>query len=257
MIADVVTPDQPAVVALQTPPVPLPVPDAVVFADQRQRPVAGRRSPRRRVVSARSRTAAGTSARRPSGVEDVQAGGIGGSFSADVRRRFDVVGFDPRGVGRSHLIRCRPTTLQPSDVLPTTAEQFRRLRELNRAYGDGCRKLSGPLVGFVDNKSVVRDMDAIRAALGERELTYYGNSYGTLMGQRYAQMFPHRVRAMMLDSTMDHSQATTWMTYDGCGHGVYSMDSGCVTAATERYLIGLRTPARGAHCPAIEPPTDR
>src|SRR6185312_6326550 len=59
-------------------------------------------------------------------------------------------------------------------------------------------------------ESVARDMDVIRAALGDRKLTYYGVSYGTLMGQQYAELFPDKVRALVLDSNMDHSQYTAW-----------------------------------------------
>ncbi|WP_434739478.1 alpha/beta hydrolase [Micromonospora sp. SH-82] len=145
-----------------------------------------------------------------SGVADVKAGGIGGSFDDDVRRRFDVVGFDPRGVGDSHPIRCRMSTGPDPELFPTTAEHFDDLREWTRAYGESCRELSGPHVDFLDSRSVARDMDAIRAALGDEKLTFYGNSYATLTGQQYARLFPDRVRAMVLDSTMDHSQATTW-----------------------------------------------
>ncbi len=142
------------------------------------------------------------------GAGDVRSGGMAGQLPAEVRRRFDIVGFDPRGVGRSHQIRCRPLTLGPDAAFPTTTRQFRRLRETMRAYGEGCRKVSGPLFDFVDSASVARDMDAIRDALGESTVSYYGNSYGTLLGQQYARLFPERVRAMVLDSNMDHSQAT-------------------------------------------------
>jgi pimeloyl-ACP methyl ester carboxylesterase len=145
-----------------------------------------------------------------SGVDHVK-GELDRDLPAEVLRRFDIIGFDPRGVGGSHSVRCQPPSLtSPADVLPATAEQFRRLREGNRADGESCRTLTGPLFDFLDNKSVVRDIDAIRAALGEPKLTFYGISYGTLMGQQYAQLFPQRVRAMVLDSNIDHSQATTW-----------------------------------------------
>ena len=152
----------------------------------------------------------------------IDPGGPGGSgvdvakggepfFSPEVHRRFDLVGFDPRGVGGSHPVLCdADLAFTPTEPVPSTAEQIRQTAEHNRALGESCRTLTGPLFDFLDNKSVVRDMDAIRAALGERKLTYYGISYGTLMGQQYAQMFPHSVRALVLDSNMDHSQATTW-----------------------------------------------
>ncbi|MEV5413199.1 alpha/beta hydrolase [Thermopolyspora sp. NPDC052614] len=145
-----------------------------------------------------------------SGFNDVRAGGMAKQFPAEVRRRFDIIGFDPRGVGRSHQIRCRPLTLRPEDVFPVTTRQFRRLGETMRAHGESCRQVSGPLFDFVDSASVARDMDAIREGLGEDTLNFYGNSYGTLLGQQYARLFPERVRAMVLDSTMDHSRATTW-----------------------------------------------
>ncbi|QOC90683.1 alpha/beta hydrolase [Micromonospora craniellae] len=145
-----------------------------------------------------------------SGLQDAILGGIGGSFSDEVRRRFDVVGFDPRGVGGSDPIRCQVPEGPEPELFPTTAEEFDGLRAWTRAYGESCREHSGPHVDFLDSRTVARDMDAIRAALGEKKLTFYGNSYATMMGQQYATLFPQRVRAMVLDSTMDHSAATTW-----------------------------------------------
>ncbi|KOG20216.1 alpha/beta fold hydrolase, partial [Streptomyces viridochromogenes] len=82
---------------------------------------------------------------------------------------------------------------------------FAALRAANRALGESCRDLTGPLADHMDTGSVVRDMDAIRAGLGEKRISYYGVSYGTAIGQQYAERYPHRVRAMTLDSNMDHS----------------------------------------------------
>ncbi len=139
-----------------------------------------------------------------SGVDYVLSGG--GPLSAALRARFDVVGFDPRGVGRSHPVTCaddlQPQFVHsglsgPSDFAAAVAENARFLAD--------CRARTGPLVDHVDTLSVVRDMDAIRSALGERSLTYYGGSYGTLMGEQYAERYPGRVRAMALDGVMDHS----------------------------------------------------
>ncbi|MEC3981610.1 alpha/beta hydrolase [Amycolatopsis sp. H20-H5] len=142
-----------------------------------------------------------------SGTKAVKAGW---TLSPEVTRRFDTVGFDPRGVGDSNPVQCGKAESDAQyPELPRNTEDFRRLTEHNRLLGESCARLTGPLAGFVDTKSVVRDMDAIRAALGERRLTYYGVSYGTLMGQQYAETFPGHVRAMALDSNMDHSVANT------------------------------------------------
>ncbi|AXG82292.1 alpha/beta fold hydrolase [Streptomyces paludis] len=135
------------------------------------------------------------------------ARGAATTFSPEITARFDLVGFDPRGIGRSTPVRCdgdlvnaRRALLQPQDEAGLAA-----LRQANRDVSDSCRELSGPLADHMDTASVVRDMDAIRAALGERRISYYGASYGTLIGQQYAERYPRRLRAMVLDSNMDHS----------------------------------------------------
>ena len=143
----------------------------------------------------------------------VVRGSIGESFSPEVRRRFDLVGLDPRGVGDSTQVLCDQTTtsgVTATDLLLATTAQFNRVRTASRELGQSCRKHSGPVFEALDSKSVARDLDAVRAALGDRKLTFYGISYGTLMGQEYAQLFPQRVRGLVLDSNMDHSRRTTW-----------------------------------------------
>nr|WTA65261.1 alpha/beta hydrolase [Micromonospora sp. NBC_00855] len=125
----------------------------------------------------------------------------------DVLRRFDIVGFDPRGTVRSEPVRCSSALLgrHPS-LTPANAAEFERLRTYNSQLRDDCRARSGPLFDHLDSVSVARDTDAIRAALGERQLSFYQWSYGTLIGQSYAELFPDRVRALVMDSVMDHSQ---------------------------------------------------
>jgi pimeloyl-ACP methyl ester carboxylesterase len=128
-------------------------------------------------------------------------------FSAEVYRRYDVVGFDPRGVGDSHPVLCSATAVPPRGDT-TTKEGFAERVSYNRAYRATCREHTGKLYDFVDTASVAQDMDAIRSALGEPKLNYYGISYGTLMGQQYAERFPQRVGRFVLDSNMDHSEPT-------------------------------------------------
>lgn len=117
-------------------------------------------------------------------------------FSDEITRRFDIVGFDPRRVGASHPVVCTTGLLaQMPDVLQVRSEaDFSALLDYNRRLREDCRARTGPLFDHVDTLSVVRDLDALRAALGEDKLTYYGVSYGTLIGQLYAERFPQRVR---------------------------------------------------------------
>jgi pimeloyl-ACP methyl ester carboxylesterase len=149
----------------------------------------------------------------PGGPGGAGAGEVkdGWSLSAEITKRFDTVGFDPRGVGGSTEIKCGLAELiADHPQVPRNQAEFGELARYNRNLGESCTRLTGPLAQHGDTKSVARDMDAIRAALGEPKLTYYGVSYGTLMGQQYAELFPDKVRALVLDSNMDHSQFTAW-----------------------------------------------
>jgi len=79
----------------------------------------------------------------------------------------------------------------------------------NRALWSGCEELTGDLWNHADMSSNVRDLDALRAALGEQQLTFQGSSYGTLLGEAYAERYPERTRAIVLESVVDHSSRTT------------------------------------------------
>lgn len=142
-----------------------------------------------------------------SGVDRVRNGFT--RFSADLHRRFDIVSFDPRGVGASNPVRCSSELLQrqPSPVLASQAD-FEATLAFNRRLAADCRTHTGPIFDHLDTLSTVRDLDAIRQALGEHTLTFHGSSYGTLLGQQYAETFPHRVRALVLESVVDHSLST-------------------------------------------------
>ncbi|TMR16568.1 alpha/beta hydrolase [Nonomuraea turkmeniaca] len=139
-----------------------------------------------------------------SGVE--AAYGAPGFFTEELQRRFDIVGFDPRGVGRSHPVVCSASVYNqmPYAIMKNQADFDRWTAYAKRLRAD-CRARTGPLYDHVDSVNVARDLDALRAALGEEKLTFYGISYGTLIGQMYAELFPNRIRAMALDSNMDHS----------------------------------------------------
>ncbi|MEV4753990.1 alpha/beta fold hydrolase [Micromonospora sp. NPDC049559] len=132
-----------------------------------------------------------------------------GRFTDELRRRFDIVSFDPRGVGRSQPVVCSAELLsaQPSPLLRDQAD-FDATLAYNRRLRQDCRARTGPIFDHVDTGSMARDLDAVRAALGERRLTYHGSSYGTLLGEQYAELFPGRVRAVLLESVVDHSLAT-------------------------------------------------
>ncbi|MFF9671816.1 alpha/beta hydrolase [Streptomyces eurythermus] len=131
-------------------------------------------------------------------------------FSPEVRRRFDIVSFDPRGVGGSNPVTCSGALLaeRPSPELRSQAD-FDATMAYNRRLRADCRARTGPVFDHLDTSQTVRDVDALRAALGERELTFHGSSYGTLLGAQYAETYPRRVRAMVLESVMDHSVRAT------------------------------------------------
>jgi pimeloyl-ACP methyl ester carboxylesterase len=141
-----------------------------------------------------------------SGVDLVRHGAVD-VFPAEVRTRFDIVGFDPRGVGASRAIACatRSETLVAGGFAPRDAGEWAALTEAVRAFADGCAAETGDLLAHVSTQDVVADLDLLRAALGEPQLTFLGFSYGTHIGARYAEAHPERVRAMVLDGAVDPS----------------------------------------------------
>ncbi|WP_225993489.1 alpha/beta fold hydrolase [Actinomadura rudentiformis] len=132
-----------------------------------------------------------------------------GRFITSLNRRFDIVGYDARGIGRSHPVLCSAELLaqEPPPVLTSQADFDARLAYNRRLRAD-CRARTGPVFDHVDTRSGVHDLDAIREALGEDALTFRGRSYGTLLGEQYAESYPRRVRALVLDSVTDHSLGT-------------------------------------------------
>ncbi|QUQ65782.1 alpha/beta hydrolase [Kutzneria sp. CA-103260] len=127
-----------------------------------------------------------------------------GYFSPQVEADFDIVGVDERGTQGSSIIRCDFPTPEPSDD-PTTPAEFEALRAYNQQVISQCRKDNSPIFDYANTAIGARDMDAVRRALGEQKISYNGISYGTLLGQQYAEMYGDHVRAMVLDSNMDHS----------------------------------------------------
>ena len=135
------------------------------------------------------------------------AAAAGQVFREPLLQGFDVVGFDPRGVGRSAPVDClSDEELNASlagDPTPDTPEEQAAFKEGVLSYGDKCVANSGPVVGHVTTTEAARDMDVLRSALGEETLTYFGASYGTKLGATYAELFPEQVGRFVLDGAVD------------------------------------------------------
>lgn len=142
-----------------------------------------------------------------SGVDYARAASFGGVVSAAVHRSYDVVGFDPRGVGRSAPIECLDNAgldrWLGQDPTPDDAAEVQSAGELARGFADACRATAGPLLGHVSTVDAAKDMDILRARLGDPKLTYLGKSYGTYLGAVYAGLFPSHVGRLVLDGAID------------------------------------------------------
>jgi pimeloyl-ACP methyl ester carboxylesterase len=129
------------------------------------------------------------------------------AFGSEILQAFDVVGFDPRGVGTSDPIHCVSSPqldrLIASDPDPDTAAERNKADAMLSAFGRGCVRRSGALAAHVSTLESAKDMDILRAALGEPKLIYYGASYGTYLGATYAGLFPTRVGRMVLDGALN------------------------------------------------------
>ena len=138
------------------------------------------------------------------------------AISPAARARFDVVGFDPRGVGGSiPAVHCLTGPqldryFATSDA-PANASQLATVVSQSKLFVRGCVHDSGALLPYVGTANAARDMDVLRAVLGDRKLTYLGKSYGTFLGAWYAQLFPTHVRAMVLDGAVDPGEPALGM----------------------------------------------
>lgn len=135
-----------------------------------------------------------------------------GLLPAAVRERFDIVSFDPRGTGRSRPVDCvDDATFDEAwteDVTPDDASELPSFYDGSAFSIDlfgACVDRQGDWLAHVGTRNVARDLDQLREALGDRKLTYLGYSYGTVLGAVYAQEFPDRVRALVLDSAVNLS----------------------------------------------------
>ncbi|WP_375430214.1 alpha/beta fold hydrolase [uncultured Friedmanniella sp.] len=125
--------------------------------------------------------------------------------------RFDLVGFDPRGVGSSDAVRCFADPADQAPVLnalsavpfPYGAKAEKAYVTAERRLGRGCSTTGAPLSVSMSTAQVARDLDVLRRAVGDRRLSYLGFSYGSYLGEVYANLFPDRVRALALDGVLD------------------------------------------------------
>lgn len=124
-----------------------------------------------------------------------------GLLASDIRDRFDIVSFDPRGVGESSPIVCHDSlqALVAADPDPDTDAEWEQAKAESKRFADACATKYGDILPYLGTKNVARDMDRIRESLGEQTLNYVGYSYGTSIGAVYADMFPQHIRAMVLD----------------------------------------------------------
>ncbi|MCX4820002.1 alpha/beta hydrolase [Streptomyces sp. NBC_01142] len=131
-----------------------------------------------------------------------------------IARAYDIVGYSPRGVGRSAPLSCqdpddftKAPTLAPSHPSPS----YKRERIARaQAYAQGCARNAGPALRHYTSLNNARDLEVLRAALGEQQLTFMGASYGTYFGALYATLFPSHVRRMVFDSAVNPAEHQVW-----------------------------------------------
>ena len=168
----------------------------------------------------------------------------GSALREPLLARYDIVGFDPRGTGASAPVDClsdrQLDEYMSSDPDPDTAAERGEYAHFVDALGAGCVARSGALASHVTTVEAARDLDVLRAALGESTLTYLGASYGTKLGATYAELFPHRVGRLVLDGAVDLSVGSRRLSLEqarGFETALRAYVANCV-AATESCFLG-------------------
>jgi pimeloyl-ACP methyl ester carboxylesterase len=145
-----------------------------------------------------------------SGVDRLRArAGWDWLFSPALKERFDLVSWDTRGVGRSTAIRCFDTKAEQQAFFasivpfPVGAQQEQEFYAKADELAQRCKRLNPELIDHLSSANTARDLDVLRRAVGDAKLSYLGESYGTHVGATYANLFPHKVRALVLDGALD------------------------------------------------------
>ena len=145
------------------------------------------------------------------------------AYPPGMRARFDIIGFDPRGVAHSSPIRCFPSNDAKAaffagvPLFPITRRDEVAFIAKTAEFGAICRRRNASIMQHMSTANVARDMDLLRQALGDAKLNFYGASYGSYLGNVYANMFPHKVRALVMDSIVE---PVNWATGRGDGFSV-------------------------------------
>ncbi|AZK97885.1 MULTISPECIES: alpha/beta hydrolase [Streptomyces] len=141
---------------------------------------------------------------------------LSGYLPDSVKDRYDLIGFDPRGVGASSPLACGTTNADERKTYrPYAKATFAKDVAWARDIADRCRNHNIEMLPYINTRNTARDMDFIRGALGERKISYFGLSYGTYLGSVYIQLFPNRADRFVLDSGVDpgrvwRSMAQSW-----------------------------------------------
>ncbi|MFE9611088.1 alpha/beta hydrolase [Streptomyces sp. NPDC006012] len=142
----------------------------------------------------------------PGGSGRTLAGFVASALPKAVAAQYDVIGFDPRGVGRSTpALDCRPghfDPVRPDSVPGTPAVEKANLTRVQE-FAAACGKKYADVLPYIDTVSAARDLETVRQALGAQRINYFGYSYGTYLGAVYAKLYPQRVRRLVLDSIVD------------------------------------------------------
>jgi pimeloyl-ACP methyl ester carboxylesterase len=148
-----------------------------------------------------------------------QAAAVG--YPAPVRSSYDLVGMDPRGVARSEPVRClsdkQMDSFTQTDQTPDDAGETDELVAAYKNFSSNCKKKEGELLGHLSTVDAARDMDVLRALLGDKKLNYVGASYGTYLGAYYAGLYPKRSGRLVLDGATDPSLSMLRVNRDQTG----------------------------------------
>jgi len=183
-----------------------------------------------------------------SGVDFLPA--IWSSFGTPVQQAFDIIGFDPRGVGGSTQVVCLDDAGKDAFIsadFPDTDAGREAMAAANAEWGQACYENTGPLLAHVDTMSAARDMDFIRHLVGDQALNYLGFSYGTQLGATYAGLFPQNVGRMVLDGAIDTTLTSDELSL-GQAVGFENALRNFVTECQSRQIQD-QTGAAGGSCP--------